>query len=73
MKKEFVLSLCSGLLLAIAWPTYGFSFFAFFGITPLLFLVELINKDEYKEKVGAFLVMVTSPFYMELNHNLVDL
>lgn len=50
MKKEFVLSLCSGLLLAMAWPTYGFSFLAFFGITPLLFLVELIQKDEYKRK-----------------------
>ena len=50
MKKEFALSLCSGLLLALAWPTYGFSFFAFFGITPLLFLVELINKDKFKRK-----------------------
>ena len=50
MKKEFVLSLCSGLLLAMAWPTYGFSFLVFFGITPLLFLVELINKDGDKRK-----------------------
>ena len=62
MKKEFVLSLFSGLLLAMAWPTYGFSFLAFFGITPLLILVELIHKDDYKRKGWRVLDMVISPF-----------
>ncbi|MEN8845613.1 MAG: apolipoprotein N-acyltransferase, partial [Candidatus Arcticimaribacter sp.] len=50
MKKELKLSLISGLLMALAWPTYGLSFLAFFGITPLLYLVELINKGQYKRK-----------------------
>lgn len=50
MKKEFILSLCGGILLALTWPTYGFSFLVFFSLTPLLYMVELINKDVHKRK-----------------------
>ena len=50
MKKEFKLSLISGVLMALAWPTYGLSFLVFLGLTPLLYMVELINKDTHKRK-----------------------
>ncbi len=52
MIKKIVLSLSSGLLLALAWPTYGLSFLAFFGITPMLYLIELINRDTYGRKAA---------------------
>lgn len=36
--------------MALAWPTYGFAFFAFFGLIPLLYLVEQINASPQKRK-----------------------
>lgn len=50
MKKYFSLATISGILLAIAWPTYGFAFFAFFGLIPILYLVEEINSSAKKRK-----------------------
>ena len=35
--KNLVLAISSGLLLAFAWPTYGFPLLIFFGFVPLLF------------------------------------
>lgn len=52
MNKKLLLSLSSGLLLALAWPTYGLSILAFFGITPMFYLIELINKDTYGRKAA---------------------
>ena len=42
--------LISGLLLAISWPTYGFSFFIFFALVPLLFTIEEINRSTLNRK-----------------------
>lgn len=36
--------------MALAWPTYGLAFFAFFGLIPLLYLVEEINASLLKRK-----------------------
>ncbi len=45
MFKNLLLALLSGFLLALAWPTYGFSLFIFFGFVPLLILENNIRKS----------------------------
>ena len=40
MNKRLLLSILSGLLFAIGWPTYGFPLFLFFAFVPLLFIEE---------------------------------
>ena len=50
MKRYLALSLSSGFLLAMAWPTYGLAFLSFFGLIPMLYLVEEINASSYKRK-----------------------
>ena len=52
--KNFLLALLSGILLAIAWPTYGFPLFIFFGFVPLLiseFRIRNYAKSRIKLKV----------------------
>ncbi len=47
--KNFLLALLSGLLLAFAWPTYGFPLLLFFGFVPLLFAEsQLRNENSWK-------------------------
>ncbi len=48
MKKNFFLSILSGLLLGISWPTYGITFFIFFSIVPLLIVLNNISKKKSK-------------------------
>ncbi|MGM0636039.1 MAG: apolipoprotein N-acyltransferase [Bacteroidota bacterium] len=43
--KKVLIALLSGILLAAAWPTYGFAAFAFIGFVPLLYLEYLIKKE----------------------------
>lgn len=50
VKQYFALSLSSGCLMALAWPTYGLAFLSFFGLIPMLFLVEKINGSSAKRK-----------------------
>lgn len=38
--KNLLLALLSGILLALAWPTYGFPVLLFFGFVPLLWMTE---------------------------------
>lgn len=52
--KNWYLALLSGGLLALAWPTYGFSFFIFFAFVPLLLLEEKIRNSETKTKRKIF-------------------
>ena len=53
--KHFLLSVTSGLLLAMGWPTYGFPLFLFFGFVPLLMCeFELRNKKKSKLKVFGY-------------------
>ena len=48
MKKNFFLSILSGLLLGISWPTYGFTIFIFVSIVPLLILLKNIGRKKSK-------------------------
>lgn len=54
--KNLLLSILSGLLLAFAWPTYGFVVFIFVAFVPLLFvvnnLVESKTKSPYWKLLG---------------------
>ena len=48
-KKYFILSILSGLMLGLSWPTYGFIFIIFISFVPLLILEEnLRNKSTFK-------------------------
>ncbi|WP_224489449.1 apolipoprotein N-acyltransferase [Robertkochia flava] len=50
MRKRLLLAALSGLLLAGAWPTYGFPLLVFFGFVPLLILERNIRLGEDKNK-----------------------
>ena len=50
MKKYYILSLISGVLFFVSWPTYGFPFLLFFAFFPLFILEEKILKSEFKRK-----------------------
>ncbi len=47
--RNIVLSVISGLLLAVSWPTYGFPLFLFFGFVPLLLAENNIRKNKYSK------------------------
>ncbi len=46
--KKILLALLSGLLLALAWPTYGFPLLLFLGFVPLLYLEHQLRKSAQK-------------------------
>ncbi|MEM6379350.1 MAG: apolipoprotein N-acyltransferase, partial [Bacteroidota bacterium] len=48
--KRFLLAAFSGLLLALAWPTYGFPLLLFFAFVPLLWVENDIRNSEVKRK-----------------------
>ena len=49
-KKRIAWALISGILLAIAWPTYGFPIFAFVSFVPLLVLEFFIRNSTLEKK-----------------------
>lgn len=48
--KNILLAIASGLLLALSWPTNGFSPLSFIGFVPLLFTEFNIRKDNFRRK-----------------------
>lgn len=50
--KYLLLSIISGLLLSVAWPTYGVPFFIFFALVPLLIMEHDIAKFSTLKKKG---------------------
>lgn len=48
--KNILLALASGFLLALSWPTSGFSPLSFIGFVPLLLAEFDIRKDNFKKK-----------------------
>ena len=53
--KNFLLALATGLLLALAWPTYGFPLLLFFGFVPLLLATHNLNtKAARRPKLKIF-------------------
>ncbi len=57
--RNIVLSIISGLLLTIGWPTYGFPLFLFFGFIPLLVAEFNIRKDKYSKSKALGLAYLT--------------
>ena len=49
MYKNYLLAILSGLILALAWPTYGFPLLIFFGFVPLLLAEKSIRKKQSKQ------------------------
>ncbi len=47
--KNIILSIISGLLLAMSWPTYGFPLFLFFGFVPLLLAEYNVRSAKYSK------------------------
>ena len=52
-RNSFFLSILSGLMLGISWPTYGFYFLIFIAFTPLIHLIQS-NKAENSFKLTFF-------------------
>ena len=52
-RNYFFLSILSGLMLGISWPTYGFYFLIFIAFTPLIHLLHS-NKSENNFKLTFF-------------------
>ena len=50
MSRLFIFSLSSGILLGSAWPVNGFTPIIFISLIPLLFVEDIISKDNYKKK-----------------------
>ncbi|WP_335964458.1 apolipoprotein N-acyltransferase [Galbibacter sp. PAP.153] len=50
MKNSYLLAILSGLLLALAWPTYGVPLLAFVGFVPLLLAEKNIRESNYKRR-----------------------
>lgn len=63
LKKPFSLSLISGLLLALSWPTYGCPLLLFIAFIPLLFVEKNLRATGKKVKlkvwVNAYLTFLT--------------
>jgi len=51
LKNKLFLSIISGLLLSISWPTNGSPIFLFIALVPILYLVKLINYSSKKNKL----------------------
>lgn len=64
MKRNLILSIISGLLLSLAWPTYGFTFLVFFGLIPILYLVEDINRSAIRRKGVAVFIYAYFTFFI---------
>ncbi len=65
--KNFLYALLSGILLALAWPTYGFPLFIFFAFIPL-FLAEFLvrNYSKKRKKLKVFALAYLSFFIWNL-------
>lgn len=58
--KNLFLAIASGILLALSWPTYGFSFLIFTAFVPLLIAEENLRQNHQKTKRKVFAVSYLS-------------
>lgn len=58
MKKNLLLSIASGVLLGLSWPTYGYSFLIFFSFVPLLWLENQLRSSSWKVFGYTYLSML---------------
>jgi apolipoprotein N-acyltransferase len=54
MLKYYAWAILSGVLLALAWPTYGFSPLIFVAFVPLLFAEYKLRKEQSKNNLHSF-------------------
>lgn len=66
MKHPYLLALYSGILLGLAWPTYGISLLAFIGFVPLLFAELKLRNNHPKSGVKVFLAAYITFFSWNL-------
>jgi len=64
MSKNYLLALLSGLLLAFAWPTYGFTWLIFIALVPLLLAEKAIREQSPKHNnlhtfVASYLTFIS--------------
>ncbi|MCX2680222.1 apolipoprotein N-acyltransferase [Galbibacter sp. EGI 63066] len=50
MRNSYLLAILSGLLMALAWPTYGIPLLAFIGFVPLLLAEKHIRESDRKRR-----------------------
>ncbi|MFK8279361.1 apolipoprotein N-acyltransferase [Capnocytophaga canimorsus] len=60
MKKNLLLAVLSGLLLSVAWPTYGYSAFIFVAFVPLLFVEKKLRASAKRTKRKVFFLSYLS-------------
>lgn len=60
MRKNVLLALLSGILLAMAWPTYGLTFLIFIAWVPLLFAEQNIRQKYRKTKRKVLIISYLS-------------
>jgi apolipoprotein N-acyltransferase len=57
MYKNLLLAIASGLILALAWPTYGLSLLVFIGFVPLLYSeYQIRNSDIKRKKLNTYFI-----------------
>lgn len=65
MHRAYLLSIISGLLFALAWPTYGFPILLFFAFVPLLLIEDQFSFiDEIKNKASKIFFLSFISFYI---------
>ncbi|MFK8274222.1 apolipoprotein N-acyltransferase [Capnocytophaga cynodegmi] len=60
MKKNLLLAIVSGLLLAFSWPTYGFTILIFVAFVPLLLAEQNIRENYKQTKRKTFVISYLS-------------
>ncbi|GIJ96349.1 apolipoprotein N-acyltransferase [Capnocytophaga stomatis] len=60
MKKNLLLAILSGFLLALSWPTYGFTALIFIAFVPLLLAEQNIRKNYTQTKRKVFIISYLS-------------
>ncbi|HET8752794.1 MAG TPA: apolipoprotein N-acyltransferase, partial [Salinimicrobium sp.] len=62
--RNFILALLSGILLAMAWPTYGFPLLLFFAFVPLLYAEYKIRLSKTSNKKWKILGLSYLSFFL---------
>ncbi len=62
LNSKLFLSVLSGVMLSLSWPSYGFPFLIFFAFVPLFLIEDLTNKNNNKPLLKVFLSTYLSLF-----------
>lgn len=66
MKKSvlYLISLSTGILLSLAWPTWGFSIISFVALIPMLFVIDYIHNNRADFIRSAMFLYLLSPILL---------